>query len=166
MDIAIRWIPNECRGDFVIEGGDIALDSPLKSAVMVSLFTDRVAPETVTADAAAVGIRGAPDAAGSNKEDRRGWWADAYAEMPIGSRLWQMARTIKAGQTAALREVEAICYEALEWLVTDGVAQSINVTAEWASGSLPALLFTVKITEPGKTATQEFLFSWAWEGMS
>lgn len=164
MDIKIRWVPSECRGDWVIENGDIGLDSALTSAVLVSLFSDRVAPETVTTDAASAGIVGAPDAEGSNRADRRGWWGDAYNAAPIGSRLWQLARTIVANQTSVLRETEAICHEALQWLVDDGVVQSVNVAASW--GQKNALIFKITIRKPGQLAAQDFLFSWAWEGIS
>ncbi|WP_234448239.1 phage GP46 family protein [Komagataeibacter oboediens] len=69
---------------------DLALDNPLKSAVMVSLFTDRVAPQQPTSDDTAVGIQSPTGPTGAATADWRGWWGDAFADRPIGSRLWQL----------------------------------------------------------------------------
>jgi phage gp46-like protein len=165
MDIALSWDVVRAEGGFVISEGDLALGSALASAVIVSLFTDRVAPDTVTALDGAVGISPAAGASGSRMNNRRGWWADAWADVPIGSRLWQMERAIKAGQASVLREVEAICQEALQWLVDDGAAQSIAVSAQWSSTNRQAVEFRVTVKEPGQVAAQAFLFSWAWEGL-
>ncbi|MFT8890823.1 MAG: phage GP46 family protein [Acetobacter papayae] len=165
MDIALSWDVARAEGGFVIRDGDLALGSALASAVIVSLFTDRVAPDTITALDGAVGISPAAGASGSRMNNRRGWWADAWADVPIGSRLWQMERAIKAGQSSVLREVEAICQEALQWLVDDGVAQSIAVSAQWSSTNRQAVEFRVTVKEPGQIAAQVFLFSWAWDGL-
>jgi phage gp46-like protein len=165
MDIALSWDITRAEGGFVVSEGDLALGSALASAVLVSLFTDRVAPETITALDGAVGISPAAGASGSRMNNRRGWWADAWADAPIGSRLWQMERAIKAGQASVLREVEAICHEALQWLVDDGVAQSVAVNAQWSTANRQAVEFRVIIQEPGAVAPQVFLFSWAWKGM-
>lgn len=166
MDIAIVWNDAQARGDWSVQNNDLALDSSLRSAIMVSLFTDRVAPETLSGGDKSVGLSAAPDAAGSNHNDRRGWWGDAFAEEPIGSRLWQLQRSIKVGQTSVLREAEAICHEALQWLIEDGVAASVSVSASWANNTTPTLQFSVTVTEPGSNATQQFYYSWAWEGLT
>ncbi|KXV75547.1 hypothetical protein AD953_06970 [Acetobacter malorum] len=166
MDVAIVWNNALARGDWSIQNSDLALDNPLRTAIMVSLFTDRVAPEALSTLDQAVGMKSAPDAAGSNHSDRRGWWGDAFAQEPIGSRLWQLQRAIKAGQTSTLREAEAICHEALQWMIDDGVAASVGVTASWASSTTPTLQFAVTVTEPGTNATQQFYYSWAWEGLT
>ena len=165
MDIALTWDVTRAEGDWVIKNGDLALDSSLRSAVLVSLFTDRVAPETVSALDAAVGLSAVSGAAGGTTKDIRGWWADAWADTPIGSRLWQLQRAIKSGQTSLPREVEAICYEALQWLVDDGVAQSVVVAAQFSTTNRQAIEFTVTVQEPGRNTPQVFLFSWAWEGL-
>lgn len=165
MDIALAWDVTRAEGDWVIKNGDLALNSSLRSAVLVSLFTDRVAPETLSALDAAVGLSAVSGAAGSATKDIRGWWADAWADTPIGSRLWQLQRAIKSGQTSLPREVEAICYEALQWMVDDGVAQSVVVAAQFSTTNRQAIEFTVTVQEPGRNTPQVFLFSWAWEGL-
>ncbi|MFT9016405.1 MAG: phage GP46 family protein [Acetobacter sp.] len=165
MDIAITWNVAQARGDWTFSDGNLALDSALRSAVLVSLFTDRVAPEIITPLDGAVGFTPAPGAAGSQLNDRRGWWADAWEAVPIGSRLWQLARAVKAGQSTIPREVEAICQEALQWLVDDGVAASVTVSAWWSTENRQAVEFRVSVIEPGQTEAQVFLFSWAWDGL-
>lgn len=166
MDIAIIWNDAQAHGDWTTQNGDLALDNPLRTAIMVSLFTDRVAPETLSTLDQAVGITAAPDAVGSNRKDRRGWWGDTFAQQPIGSRLWQMQRVVKAGQTAVLREAEAICHEALQWLIDDGIAASVAVSATWSDSTMPTMQFAITVTEPATNATQKFYYSWAWEGLT
>ncbi|NHN83673.1 hypothetical protein GOB93_03335 [Acetobacter musti] len=165
MDIAITWNVAQARGDWTIINGDLALDNPLRSAIMVSLFSDRVAPEEPSATDLAVGIQPPGNAATSAMSDRRGWWGDAWADLPIGSRLWQLRRAIKSGETAILLELKQVVLEALKWLIDDGIAQAVDVTTAWSVISPAAVEFAVTVTEPGASQPQTFLFSWAWEGL-
>ncbi|AQU87960.1 hypothetical protein B0W47_11310 [Komagataeibacter nataicola] len=166
MDIAITWNVREARGDWPIVSGDLALDNPLRSAVMVSLFTDRVAPEQPSSADMAAGIQSPTGAPGSAGADRRGWWGDAFGDLPIGSRLWQLRRAVMVGTRAIPREIESICTEALQWLVDDGVVRSLAVSAWW-SATIPTMAeFSVTLTQPGNSTPQTFTFSWAWEGLT
>ncbi|AQS84013.1 hypothetical protein A0U92_03645 [Acetobacter aceti] len=165
MDIAIVWNVAEARGEWPIVSGDLGLDNPLRSAVMVSLFSDRVAPEEPSLQDSAVGIQPPGNAATSGKNDRRGWWGDAYNDFPIGSRLWQLRRAIKVGEKAVLIELEAIVREALNWLISDGIAARIDVTTAWSVTSASTAEFAISIYEPSAAQPQAFLFSWAWEGL-
>ena len=104
------------------EGCDIASSLPgleeddgLDTAVIVSLFTDRRAEESDHFDG-----------------DPRGWWGDALAvnddrPVPLGSRLWLLAR--EKQHPAVLRKAEAFARQALQWMLDDGVADSITVIA-------------------------------------
>lgn len=165
MDIAIIWNVLEARGDWAIVSGDLALDNPLRSAVMVSLFTDRVAPEQPSASDQQVGITPPGNAANSGLRGRRGWWGDAFADLPIGSRLWQLRRAIKVGEKAVLLELEQILREALDWLIDDGVVSKIDVATAWSVLNANTAEFSVSLWEPGSAQPQTFLFSWAWEGL-
>lgn len=87
----------------------------IASAVVLSLFTDRRAPE---------GWR--PDVA-----DRRGWWGDAVApdgEEPeaYGSLLWTLKNERVLPQIATL--ARAYAEEALAWMLRDRVASRVVVT--------------------------------------
>ena len=164
MDIGITWDNATGRGDWSVALGDLALAPDLLSAIMVSLFTDRVAPvQPTAADAAAgIGVFGT-GAAGSALVDRRGWWGDAYVGRPIGSRLWQLRRAVKAGQTALLREAESICSEALQWLLDDGVVATAVPACSWLSAT--AILIAITVTEPASNTPQTFRFQYAWAGL-
>ena len=163
LDIAIAWDPVQGRGNWSVANGDLALGNALLSAVMVSLFTDRVAPAQPSADDVAAGL-GTP---GSQLADRRGWWGDTYVGRPIGSRLWQLRRAFKAGlksRTAVPQEAEDMCTEALQWLVDDGIAASVAVAASWATAT--ALAIRVTIAQPGAGSAQSFRFQMAWDGLA
>lgn len=55
---------------------------------------------------------------------RHGWWADAE----FGSRLWQLERAKTTPQT--LVDAQDFVREALAWMVVDGIASGVTVTAE------------------------------------
>jgi len=161
VDVAISWDPATNSGDWTISNGDLALGNPLQSAVLISLFTDRLAPEEVAGDAAQVGIQPQSDG------DRRGWWGDAFDDRKtlIGSRLWQVQRAIKANATSVPRVIEAFCNEALQWLKDDGVASAVSTSAAWAPGSRTRVDFVVTVTQPTQSSAEQFKFSLVWEGL-
>ncbi|MBN3866460.1 phage GP46 family protein [Gluconobacter kondonii] len=167
MDIAIIWNARESRGDWTIVSGDLALDNPLRSAVMVSIFSDRVAPDQSSPADFAIAIQEPGNAAVSGLNDRRGWWGDAYEPdgIPIGSRLWQLRRAIKVGEQTVLLELKDILKECLQWLIDDGVAASIAIQTAWSAVSPNTAEFAISVFEPGASTPQTFLFSWAWEGL-
>ncbi len=149
MDIGITWDPARYRGDWTCTAGDLAADpGGLRTAVLLSLFTDRVAQPDYVAPA------GSP-------QGRRGWWGDTYEDSPIGSRLWQLNRSVTSGSTALLNEATDICLEALQWLVTAGAVASVSVICSWASAA--AIGIQVTVTAP-QSPPQTFNFDWAWQG--
>ena len=119
---AYAGVPGESRT------ADMAIDRSLRTAVCLSLFTDRRAePGDVDAD-----------------EDPRGCWIDATLTKGdrFGSRLWTLRRKT-TDQT--LRDAEAFGYEALDWLLTQGVASRIEVSAQWHETAHERLLLDTKI---------------------
>lgn len=87
-------------------GPDLDEDDPdalLEELVRIALFTDRRAADDERA----------PD----GSEDRRGWWADAYSDRPIGTRLWLLSRSELSDET--VRRARDYAEEALDALVTD-----------------------------------------------
>ncbi len=109
--------------------------SPLDFAVLSSLLTDRRAePE---------------DTLPVDDGDRRGWWGDGFgtdgaegAPEPFGSRLWLLHRTTATQATATLARLYA--EEALGWLVTDGLVESVSVTSEVGAGAIITLEVSYK----------------------
>lgn len=118
-----HWIADRGQGDWSLSGpapenpmGLTAVTS-IATAVILSLFTDRRAPEGWRPD-----IR-----------DRRGWWGDGVqpdgeALDPLGSWLWLLETEIVSPQTVAL--AKAYASAALEWMLRDHVAARIDVTSE------------------------------------
>lgn len=149
MDIAIGWDAAAYRGDWMVTAGDLVADpGGLRSAVLLSLFTDQVASDDYVAPA-------------GSSQDRRGWWGDTYEGYPIGSRLWQLNRRYKSGDTALLAEATDICTEALQWLVDAGIVAAVSVTCSWVTKT--AIGIAVTLTAPDATR-QTFDFAWSWQG--
>lgn len=111
--------------DLVLVNGRLAFEQTLETAVIVSLLTDRRAlPDDRLPDA--------PRAASILPPDRRGWCGDALAEVPgdrIGSRLWLLKREKQTEETRC-RAID-YAHEALQWMVSDGHAVGVNITAAW-----------------------------------
>lgn len=146
MDISLSWTPAGAHGDWVMLPGDLATGDDLASAVLVSLFTDRLAaPDD-----------GPLDSAGN----RRGWWADAYTGDPIGSRLWLLERAKKTD--SLLRVAESYVREALQWLLDDAVADAIDVLTEWA----PSGRLGIQITIHQPSGPARMRFEWAWNTLA
>lgn len=112
---------------------------------MLSLFTDRLAE--------------GDDALPAEDGDRRGWWADEFAEVEgdrFGSRLWLLDRS--TGRADVVRRAEEIAREALQWMIDDHVAEGVDVAVELA-GSMLAIAVTVHRPAADPLA---FLFQHAW----
>lgn len=95
----------------------LAEEPGLETAVMLSLFTDRRAEDG--------------DALPGGSDDKRGWWGDMYAENPgdkFGSRLWLLSREKQT--PSVLVRARRYAEEALAWLVEDGIARAVSVSAD------------------------------------
>lgn len=110
----IRTVWNISRGDWHLAGPDLEDGHDLETAVVLSLFTDRLANED--------------DALPSGDMDPRGWVGDLGQPVKIGSRLWLLERaklTVQTGEIA--RNMAA---EALQWMLDDGVVAKFEIMAE------------------------------------
>jgi len=101
----------------------VELEETFQTAIILSLFSDRRASND--------------DTLPLNETDRRGWVGDEFASDdfdsradPWGSRLWLW----HYGKTGAgvLEKARFAAQEALDWLVRDGIADRVAVTAQWA----------------------------------
>lgn len=142
-DISTTWIVETGTGDWSINSGALASGDDLATAVLISLFTDRVA--------------NADDIPPDGGNDRRGWWGDAGEDVPIGSRLWLLDRSKLTTQVANTARI--YMEEALQWMVDDQVAASVKVTT--AIGGRNSLYSMVLITHFDGTSTP-LKFSWVW----
>ncbi|PKP89692.1 MAG: hypothetical protein CVT77_17235 [Alphaproteobacteria bacterium HGW-Alphaproteobacteria-16] len=150
-DLALRFDPASWSADLVLDGGALATDNGLASALVVSLFSDARAR--------------ADDPLPQPGSDPRGWWGDAFNADPadrIGSRFWLLTRA-KLTEDTAVRARD-ILREALDWLVADGVASAVEVTTALhrptAVRPSGALAITVQIQRPDGPARQRFDFLW------
>jgi phage gp46-like protein len=129
-DIALQWSDSQHSADLAIELNDLVQDGGLETAVMLSLFLDRRSDDG--------------DELPPGDTDRRGWWADAEPVVEgdrIGSRLWLLDREI-ATQSVVDRAV-TYAREALQWLLDDKVASSLEVAAEIPRRGMIGLVVTI-----------------------
>lgn len=146
-DVATIWLPAEGRGDWALAGPDLAAGLDLETAVLISLFTDRVAdPDDVI-----------PDGSG----DPRGWWGDLGRSSAIGSKLWLLERA-KRTEDTRLR-AEGYATEALAWMVEGAIASEVQAVAAWTRRG--QLDLAVTIVRPDG-AQQLFNYQWAWEALA
>ena len=140
-DAALQWSPEGYRADVSVDGADLAREDGLRTAVIVSLFTDaRAQPGDI------------PEG-----DDPRGYWGDALGEGDrTGSRLWLLDRSKQTTDVPV--RAEAYASEALQWMIEDGVADRVEVSAEWAGRG--RLRIAPEIARGGETTYREaFLVS-------
>ncbi|CZX92357.1 phage GP46 family protein [Enterobacter hormaechei] len=128
-------------GGWVSETGDLASGDDLGTAVLISLFTDQQARADDTYDG----------------NDRRGWWGDLGEDYRIGSRLWLVYRQRLSRDTA--EKAKDYAREALQWMLDDLIAESVEVTYRIVYPS--SLYLYVEIKQPDGTK-RSFEFDWAW----
>lgn len=125
---------------------DFELDEGLETAIIVSLFCDR---------------RVRADELPPEETSRRGWWADSLNDDKdqTGSKLWLLQR--EKITSDVLSKAKQYAQEALEWLVTDKVAQSVDVQVERLG--LYQIKITVEIARLRDQISQKFAY--VWEGV-
>src|SRR5262249_44555857 len=136
--------------DLLMENNDLAVDETLKTAILVSLLTDR-----------RVTVEELPP----EETDQRGWWADALnddsgaGKDQIGSQLGLLKR--EEGTPGVVNRAREYCEEALQWMIDDKIAQSITVTTERAG--LYQISIGIAIKRPQDDRVQ-FKFGFIWQG--
>lgn len=143
-DIALLFEQGQPFADIQISPPSLEVDKDLQSAVVISLFCNRLAQSGDKIDG----------------DNRHGWWGDSYATVNgslIGSRLWLLKRSVATQETANL--AKQYCLEALQWLVEDQVADSIQV--ETAIIGQFSLGIGVTINKPNATSAN-FKFQYVW----
>lgn len=148
-DVALCWDAEAATADLSLVDGDLATEAGLRTAVIVSLFTDR---------------RARPDdRLPQEGGDRRGWWGDVAvgeADDEIGSRLWLLSREKQTLQVVA--RAREYAQEALGWMLRDRVAAAVEVEAEITRPGVLGL--SVIITRPDGPGRERFDF--VWKGLS
>jgi len=142
-DIADTWNVAEMRAGWSVAGGMLETGHDLRTAVILSLFSDRMA-------------RDDDDYEGS---DRRGWWGDTGSEDPMGSRLWLLDRQVLSREVALRAEEYAL--ESLAWLRDDGIVSALGASAQIIWPSRLDLILTLQ--QPGASRPVAMKFYWLWE---
>lgn len=152
-DLALIWDADAWCADLLMQDGGLATDEGMRSAILISLFSDARAP-----DGAELPEAGA---------DRGGWWGDAFpypidgtgdddaGRNALGSLLWLLGRSKVTAN--AVRDARQYALDALAWFKRDGVAKSVDVEVE-AQGERLAL--GVILERPSGPGRQRFDFVW------
>lgn len=145
-DIALHMVAGEeLAFDLVMDGGRLATDEGLRTAIAISLFTDRRAADDDEL----------PDAGA----DRRGWWGDIATAVEgdlIGSRLWLLRRSKIT--SASLARARDYCREALAWLTEDRIASAVEIEVE--AQRPDRLAIGVIVSRPGGPQRERFDYVW------
>lgn len=145
MDIALNYNSSTRTFDIDASGTDLAQDNSLRTAIIISLFTDRRA--------------NADDVIPDGTDNYRGWWADAYSDVKgdlIGSRLWLLDREKQT--TDVLARAKEYVREALQWLLDDGIATHMSIETEWVQRGVLGILVTLTLAN-GSDYADSFNYS-------
>lgn len=134
--------------DLVFDGNDLVLTDDIETSVIISLFTWRRAGEN--------------DPLPNQGADLMGSWMDKTWENPndeMGSKLWLLSSSKSTDQV--LVDAQQYTLESLEWMLEDGVAESLNVNVEFDENDKSIILIFVGIQKPpGITEQFKFFFNW------
>lgn len=143
------WVDQ--AGNVVADEGGIAIDAivdastslefvnDLTTSVLISLFTDAPASDD--------------DVIPDGTVNRRGWWGDPG----MGSKIWLLERAKALPSVAAT--VESYAQSALAWLVSDGVAASVDASAVRLGPTVLQLTITI-LRGSGKPIAITFANLW------
>lgn len=152
-DLVWSYDPDTMTADLALDAlGSPAASSDLEAAVILSLGSDaRALPDDTL-----------PDESG----DRRGWCGDATPSEGLssdqyGSRLWLLSREKQL--RSVLIRAEQYARDAMAWMVTDGIAERIDVSASFPEVGI--LLFVIDVFRPAAPAIS-FRYAVAWQAQA
>ncbi len=117
MDLQLNFNGVTLQSEIATKGGDAVICDDLTTSVLVSLFTWRRAEEG--------------DILPHWASSKMGWWGDQVnpiADDQIGSKLWLISREKITPQT--MQRAKQYAEEALQWMIEDRIAKSVNVEVE------------------------------------
>lgn len=131
--------------DAVLEDGDLGVEVGLVTAILLSLFTDARATDEELSQF-------------GEEEDPRGWCLDFLSQFAgdvSGSKLWLLLREKQTPETLA--RAKSFAQDALAWLIEDGIADAVNVTAIYPRRGLLGIVVEVVRALSG---SRRFAFVW------
>ncbi|MEA9997044.1 MULTISPECIES: phage GP46 family protein [unclassified Pseudomonas] len=141
-DISTVWNVDTGMGDWSVSGGALASGDDLETAVLISVFSDRLA--------------GDDDVLPDGSTDRRGFWGDD--DVPLGSKLWLLDRSRLTTDVANTAKI--YIEESLKWIIDDGVASSVKVTMSIVP---PRTLGALVVITRGDGTVVSLSFSRLWQ---
>lgn len=151
----IKWMydPDTMTADLAIDDlGSPAVSDDLETAIILSLGSDaRALPDDPL-----------PDDSG----DKRGWCGDVtppdgLSSDSYGSRLWLLSREKQLAST--LVRAEQYARDALEWMIGDGIADRVEVSASFPATGV--LQFVIDVYRPASPAIT-YRYSIAWQAQA
>lgn len=149
MDIALKFLDDSNFFDvtFNTQKQDFDIDEGLRTAIIVSLFTDK---------------RVSVDELPIEEKFRRGWFGDLFPYDfgdQIGSKLWLLKREKQTNEV--LKRAKEYALDALQWMLSDAVAQSLEVVTSYPVDG--QILIEIYIQRPKEDVKLKYQFLWLFE---
>lgn len=128
-DLLFDFFDDDNELDLVVNNSEIQTDESLRIPVLISLFTDARCEKSELP---------------ISENSQRGFWGDAILGEKTGSKLWLLNRAKYNRET--LIKYKEYSQQALQWMITDGLAKEINVTAEYQKNE--NLILNIQIKKP------------------
>ncbi len=148
-ELVFKYDKSTGEFDLSILNWDFETDDGLESAILISLFSE-----------ARVGV----DELREGETELKGFWADQIVpseERSTGSKLWLLDRGKATDE--ALEQARDYCIEALQWLVDDGIASSVDAEATYLARRRDTMQIEIQITRPDSSELN-FKFDYVWGG--
>lgn len=119
----------------ILNGAVVSADmqDTLSRAIIISLFSWKRADENDIYD---------------KELGRQGWWGDSLNDDRIGSKLWQLLRNKITSET--IYQAEEMVFDALKWLIDDGICTDISVSVERDNDTPDRLNVSIILEQSGK----------------
>lgn len=102
--------------DLSLENGEFKTDDSLKTAILISLFTD---------------VKSELSELSQIQTSQKGYWGDVFFEENTGSKIWLLEGSKATNET--LNRAKEYALESLAWLIEDGIAEDIIVNTSYDS---------------------------------
>lgn len=145
-DFATIWDQATASGDWLMSGTQVATGGDLATSILISVLSDRLAE--------------VDDEIPDLTSDARGWWGDIDEDYRVGSRIWLLTRSKQS--PAVLLRAKDYLFEALQWLIDDGVVMKFDIVTEFFENQLRAGVTAYR--RDGSTIAQNF--SWVWNTLA
>lgn len=109
------------------------MQDSLSRAIVISLFSWKRADENDIYD---------------KELGKQGWWGDSLNDDKIGSKLWQLLRNKITSET--IFQAEEMVFDALKWLIDDGICTDISVSVERDNDTPDRLNVSIILEQSGK----------------